>query len=49
MGLVGGLFGIAAGLIGALFGIGVAVATLALPLLIVAAIVLGFMKLLALG
>ena len=49
VGLVAGLFGAAVGIAGAIFGIGIAVFTLAIPLLILAALALGVMKLVALA
>jgi len=49
VGLVAGLFGVVVGVLGALFGIGVALVTLAVPLLIVVALVFGLLKLVALA
>ena len=49
IGLAGGLFGVVVGILGGLFGIAVAVAVLAIPLLIVAAIAIGVVKLVALA
>lgn len=49
VGLVAGLFGAAVGIAGAIFGIGVALFTLAIPLLIVAALAIGLVKLVALA
>jgi len=42
IGLIGGLIGLVAGLLGALLGIGVAVFSLALPLIIIFLIIWGF-------
>jgi hypothetical protein len=49
VGLIAGLFGAAVGIAGAIFGIGIALFTLAIPLLIVVALVIGVMKLVALA
>jgi hypothetical protein len=49
VGLIAGLFGAAVGIAGAIFGIGVALFTLAIPLVIVAALVIGVVKLVALA
>jgi hypothetical protein len=49
VGLIAGLFGAAVGIAGAMFGIGVALFTLAIPILIVVALVIGIMKLVALA
>ena len=49
VGLVAGVFGAAVGIAGAVFGIGVALFMLAIPLLIVAALAVGVIKLVALA
>ena len=49
VGLIAGLFGAVVGLLGGLFGLAVAAFVLAVPLLIVAALALGLLKLVALA
>lgn len=49
VGLVAGVFGAAVGVAGALFGLAVVLVTFAVPLLIVAALVIGVIKIAALA